>query len=144
MSYNTVATFTANAFPSGSYAQNSDAEIQSQLDAAASEIDSALLVQHTLPLVVIPAAILEAERVIAGYRLYLFNGNNPRSVDDRLQQRYYEVMGDPNVPGSGMLYRIATGKMSFAVNVDSTLARDGAMVVIAGVSSKARGNFGVI
>jgi phage gp36-like protein len=132
MSYNDIASFRLSAFPSGSYALNSDAEVQAQLDAAASEIDSALLPQHKLPLQIKPPAILEAERVIAAWRLQLFNGARPTSVDERLQSRYFEVVGDPNVPGSGMLYKIAVGKMIFAKETDATPAREGQPIIVAG------------
>lgn len=143
MSYNTVAEMRLHAFPSGSLDLNSDAQVQAQLDAAASEIDSALLVKHTLPLASTPAVIAEAERTIASFRLLLFNGARPNSIDEFLRTRYYEVVGDPGVPGTGLLYRIATGKMSFATTVDATTFREATPTVVAGSTRTPTGNFGV-
>jgi len=119
----------------------SDSEVQTQLDVAASEIDAALRPHHKLPLASpYPAVLLEAESVIASYRLFLFRGFKPGSKDaDTIQARYVEVVGDPTVPGSGLLGRLAAGKFILAAEADATPnTREGAPLVLSRTSRSDR------
>jgi len=133
VSYLTPTEFRLRSFASGSFDELSDAEVQVQLDVAASEIDAALRPHHTLPMATpYPAVLLEAESVMTAYRLFLFRGFKPGSKDaDTIQARYFEVVGDPTAPGSGLLGRLAAGKFILADSADSTpQRREGAPVVL--------------
>lgn len=111
MSYNTVADFRNYSITSGSFNSCPDGVIQEALDIAQDEVNAALRSHHTLPLTTVPAVIKEAERVIAGYRLWLTMGIDPGTNGGRLQQRYVEVYGDPATnPASGLLGQLAYGK----------------------------------
>lgn len=115
MSYLTPAEFRAVAFPSGSFDDIADSVVQHHLDAAASEIDGALGAFHTLPLTTTPHSVVEAEAVIAGFRLMLFTGVAPGSNEEPwLVRRYNDVVGDPSNASSGFLGQLRTGHIRFA------------------------------
>jgi hypothetical protein len=124
MSYNTVLEFKARAFPSGSFNGLVDSVIQTQLDVAASEIDSALRAHHSLPMNTGSysselASIYEAEAVMTSYRLMMHVGFKPNidgSQDNPLETRYLEITS----PDNGWLMKLSTGKIIFPGASDAT------------------------
>lgn len=124
MSYNTPATFRLNAFPSGSFNDLSDSVIQTQLNAAASQIDGALRHCHKLPLNTDGyadelAIIYQAECVMAGFRLMPYIGFKPdinNTNDVVLNNMYEEIVNTEN----GLLQQIRTGMIIFPCGSDST------------------------
>lgn len=125
MSYQTPAQFRIAAFPSGSFNELSDVEVQHALDVAQAEVDAALRPHHTLPLVEVDSSIIEAERVIASYRLMLFRGFKPETLDPSLSLRYQEVVGVGSVePSASFLGRLSTGRFLLSRSADSTLKRE--------------------
>lgn len=133
MSYNNVNEFLLYSFTNGAYNDVSASVIQDQLDIAANEIDAALRPHHTLPLISgsVPPVIKEAERVIAGYRLWLFMGIDPGTSGERLKERYFEVYGNSDDPTSGLLGQLAYGKRTLVAKdtTDPTPERGGPIVL---------------
>ena len=119
--YTTVLDLKSNPITSGSLNELTDAEIQVQVDVANETIDAAMRPSHALPLNSIPTMLSDAARTIAAYRLMLFSGFQPSNTSDVvIQTRYYEVIGDPTIPGSGLLHRISKGSLLFDNAVDGS------------------------
>lgn len=128
--YTTVADLRLHSMVSGTLANLSDTEVQEEVTVANEEVDAAVRASHTLPLVSIPQILKAAARTIASYRLMMFDGFQPSNTQDAvLQVRYYEVKGDPTVPGSGLLHQISKGSLLFDVAIDSTSRRESAPIV---------------
>lgn len=111
------------------------AELQQRhLEIASGQIDSYLRAQYKLPISqdettgLYPPELVSACVDIASYSLIQFIGYNPSNGDDKYQQRFYDMTGNPNVTGSkGWLDRVRTGAVQLALAVDATpTTRDGA------------------
>jgi phage gp36-like protein len=111
MSYNTPLQFLNYSLCSGSFNGVDSGIVQQYLNVAQTEIDSALIIHHTLPFNSgsVPAVVLEWERVICAYRLFLNMGIDPGTKSEFLQRRYDEIVGDPNNPATGILGMMAMG-----------------------------------
>lgn len=122
MSYSTPAEIKQLAMPRNAYTDLDDAIIQSALDAASADVDDALRVNHALPLANVPVSVVEAVRILTAWRLQLYVGSRvgDGDVDTAMYQRYQEIAGVPGVPGSGWLYQVSSGKITFDLNVSPT------------------------
>ena len=120
MSYNTVDQFLQFSITSGSFDNQSNIVIQEALDIAANRIDSALRPHHTLPIPSgsVPSIVLDAERVIAAYWLWLNQGIDPGVNFKLVEKRYLEVAGVPENPASGWLGMVAYGKITVIDDAD--------------------------
>jgi len=145
MSYNTVATFKIRAFPSGSFNELTDAEIQPALDSASSLINAALRVHHTLPMLTGSFAaeldsLYDAEIAISSYRLMQFRGFKPNiagSFDEVLSNRYAEIMD----PEDGFLAQIRKGQVTFPSEADSTAGKRDGRTKMFGKTGRTTRNF---
>lgn len=125
MSYNTVAEFKLNAFPSGSFNSFPESVVQTELDVASSMINAALQPFHSLPMNTGSygassdlAVIYDAERTIATYNLHRYRGLKPSvagTQDEILKEKYLEVVGE-----GGLLDRLSRGKFLLPGASDST------------------------
>ena len=138
MSYNTTGSFRSFSFTSGSFDNVSDFVVAEALEIAANRIDAALRPHHTLPLASgsVPSVILEAERVLAGYWLWLNVGIDPGVGSQFLKDRYKEIAGVPENPASGFLGMLAYGKISLVTDNDQDPSPPKAIVQVYGNCSR--------
>jgi hypothetical protein len=115
--YLTVLEFRAHAAPRDAFVDLTDLELQYFLDAAASDVDSALATHHSLPLATlgIPASVKDAVLVMASYRALLFRGTIPLEGTP-LAGRYVDIY----VGKDSYLDRLARGLITYNVTIDST------------------------
>lgn len=117
MSYQSPATFRTYSLCSGSFNGIPDNVVQTYLDVAQCDIDSALSIHMGVPGQpifasgsMVPASVLEAERVLTAYRLFMALGITPGDNMGFLTQRYEDIWGTKELgPGSGWLGQLAAG-----------------------------------
>lgn len=117
--YLSVLGFLSSSMCKGSFADADPNDVQHALNIAADEIDAALRTHHVLPLSAVPNQLLEAQGVLAAYRLLTVNGLNPGGSKSFIEERYKEIKGDPINPASGLLGMLAYGKVSWGNQIDA-------------------------
>lgn len=135
--YTTVLDLRAHPMISGSLDDLPDEMVQSSVDDANDRIDCAMRACHKLPINGIPPTLRMAARVIASYYCLIQDGFNPNvnPSDTLIQQRYYEIVGDPLTPGSGLLHQIAKGALLFDIAIDNGARRQGRPIIKSSPSS---------
>ena len=99
---------------------------QRHLEMASGTIDSYLRSQYKLPIKtdangLYPGELVQACIFLASYSIIQFIGYNPNSADSRFEDRYHDMVGNPNVSGTkGWLDRLSSGAVNLDLEVDDS------------------------